>query len=142
MTTNPDDLAAKVDRLADAVADLAVAHREEADATVEAMRRRTRLERIVFASLVVVLVGVAATCWGVWAVHSTQHTQAQASARGRETLAVIKDCTDPAGACAQRGQQQTAAAVAAISSSQIVASWCALHSPTLKAAQACVASSP
>lgn len=39
------------------------------------------------------------------------------------TQAAIKDCTDPAGKCAQRGQQSTAVAVGAIIQGQYVATW-------------------
>jgi hypothetical protein len=38
--------------------------------------------------------------------------------------ASIKDCTDPKGKCAQRGQQQTGKAVGSINDVTVAAAWC------------------
>jgi uncharacterized protein HemX len=125
------DLGGQVDRLAAAVTDLATAQSEAAKATTEALRRRTHLERLVLAALLLVAVGSGVGGWELWQLRDT-------SASNKTVLNLIRDCTDPAGVCAQRGQAQTGRAVATIRDGQVVAAWCALHSPTLPAARACV----
>lgn len=125
------DLGGQVDRLAAAVAELATAQSKAAEASTEALRRRTRLERLVLAALLLVAVGSGVGGWELWQLHDT-------SASNRTVLNLVRDCTDPSGKCAQRGQQQTGKAVATIRDGQVIAAWCALHSPTLPAARACV----
>lgn len=116
---------------ADTAAQLEVAksNRESAAATKEALRRRTRLEWIVYAALVVVIAGLVGVGIGTYSVYDV----------GRK----IDSCTDPQGKCAQQQQKQTNPIVQRIINGQGIAAWCGAHTPTKEAAAACVdASTP
>lgn len=95
--------------------------------------RRRQLRPVLYAvmgagigALVVLLLGT------VLSIRGTQNTNAPKIDSTAETLKVVKDlaekinsCTDPDGACAERGREQTGAAVRDISLRQIAAVACA-----------------
>jgi hypothetical protein len=135
----PDVIVAGLDRLAvafDGWKATAVAQREE---QLEALRRRSRLERVVTVSLVSIAVSLPAMVVGVIVTLFVLSRMADLQASNHEVLSVIRDCTDSTGQCAQRGQQGTADAVAGINDVGLANDLCALLHPRYADAKACAA---
>jgi hypothetical protein len=89
---------------------------------LEALRRYRRLVVVLAVVAVIALVGL-----GVIAALNLRNG------------AAIRSCTTPGGSCYERGQAQTAAAVAQINQAALIAAFCAAHSDTLAEVKACTA---
>lgn len=92
--------------------------------------KRRRVLVATAGALVVALVSVVVTAVIVAAVSSSETNERGANRveqnqRNDETLALIKDCTQPDGECFKRGQRRTAAAVGDINRVVILAASCA-----------------
>ena len=79
--------------------------------------------------IVLVIVRVAQTAQLVNEIREAQVTNGKTLDNSSETLHVIKDCTQPTGACYKHAQRETAGAVASINRVVILAAACASQKP-------------
>lgn len=91
------------------------------------------------------ILGLSATA--VWMAHGAKSVASQQLAISQsnrvlltqvnQILALVKDCTDPAGQCAQQGQKSQGDAIASLNTFTLIAVECA-HQGSDKAIESCV----
>lgn len=92
----------------------------------EAARRRTRAELATRIFLVTILL-LATT--SLVLISSVTISDQQRRQESRETLATIKSCVEPTGACYRDGQRRTAGAVSSINQVIVLAAACSVGLP-------------
>lgn len=97
--------------------------------SAKALYRASVLTKVQRAVLFASLVAILAACGGLLVV----------ALQNRSNGARISDCTEPTGKCAQRGQQQTADAIAQLVVYNQGAAYCAPRTTTQVTFRSCVA---